>query len=528
MKNRNISYISAILAMASVTVSCNGFLDKMPDNRTEVDTESKVVSLITSAYPKTDHQLLCEFMSDNVDDYGESNPYYDQFIEEVYGWQDVTQADNEDPENLWEACYSAISSANKALDAIENLGGEEVSQTIKECKGEALIARAYSHFILTNIFCLNYNSKTSATDPGIPYMTESETTLNPDYERGTVARDYELMDKDIQEGLSLIGDNHLSVPKYHFNTQAAYAFAARFYLFYEKWDKAKEYADLCLGDTPTLRDWTAVAALPVEPDVRSEDYINSDHSCNLLLTTAYSGMGLYMGPYRVYARYSHGRYLASFETGAATHIFGGNNAYIAPMYSYTATNFDRAMFWKIPFLFEYSDPVAGIGFYRCVFVNFSTDDCLLTRAEAKVMLDDYNGAAADLTLWQNNVVKANFRKDLTPESIQSFFNSVEYADGMNSTIKKHIIPAFEIGEEGGVKESMLQCVLDFKRIQNLHEGTRWFDIKRYNIEIVRRVMGADGFPETVTDSLKAGDPRRAVQIPAKVIKAGLQANPRNN
>lgn len=516
--------------MATAASSCNGFLDKMPDNRTEIDSESKVVSLLTSAYPGTDHQLICEFMSDNVDDFGETNPYYDQFIEEVYNWQDVTQADNESPESLWESCYSAISSANKALDAIEDLGGAgaDASQTIKECKGEALIARAYSHFILTNVFCLNYNSKTSATDLGVPYMTKSETTLNPDYERGTVAQDYELMDKDIQEGLSLIGDSHLSVPKYHFNTQAAYAFAARFYLFYEKWEKAKEYADLCLGDTPALRDWTAVAALPFEFDVRAEDYINSDNSCNLLLTTAYSGMGLYMGPYYAYTRYSHGKYLSSYETIAATHIFGNYKSYIVPVATVTATNFDRAMFFKVPFLFEYSDPVAGIGFYRTVFVNFSTDDCLLTRAEAKIMLDDFDGAAADLSIWQNNIVKENYRKSLTPESIQTFFNSVEYADGMHSTIKKHLFPAFEIGEEGGVKETMLQCALDFKRIQNIHEGTRWFDVKRYNIEIVRRVMGADGTPKEVTDSLKAGDPRRAVQIPAKVRKAGLQANPRNN
>ncbi len=528
MRINHTKYLAGAIAAAMTLSSCNGFLDKMPDNRTEVDSEEKVVSLLTSAYPSVGYQLLGEFMSDNVDDFGESNPYYDQFIEEVYNWQDVTQSDNEDPETLWEACYSAICSANMALDAIAELGGPEVSTTLRECKGEALICRAFSHFILTNMFCLNYNAATSSTDSGIPYMTASETTLNPKYDRGTVAEDYELMEKDIEEGLALIGDSHLSTPRYHFNTKAAYAFAARFYLYREKWDLAEKYAGLCLGDSPSLRDWSAVAALPVEADVRSEDYINSDHSCNLLLTTSYSGMGLYMGPYMVYSRYSHGRYLATTETAGATHIFGGGSSYLAPMYSYSATNFDRTMFWKIPFLFEYSDPVAGVGYYRSVFVDFSTDECLLNRAEARIMLDDFAGAAEDLTLWQNNMVKPAYRTALTPERITEFFNSIKYCDEQNPTIKKHIAPAFEIGAEGGVKESMLQCVLDFRRIQTLHEGLRWFDVKRYNIEIVRRVMAADGKPEKVTDTLTSGDPRRAVQIPAKVRKAGLEANPRNN
>jgi starch-binding outer membrane protein, SusD/RagB family len=522
-----MKYIACAFASALLLTSCNDFLDKMPDNRTEVDSENKVISLLVSAYPTVEYQLLGEFMSDNVDDYGSGNPYYDQFIEEVYNWEDVTQTNNEDPESFWQACYSAICSANMALDAIKELGGPDVSTNLKECKGEALLCRAYNHFMLANIFCLAYNSRTSTTDLGIPYMTASETTLNPKYERGTVAEVYELIEKDIEEGISLIGDSHYTTPKYHFNTKAAYAFAARFYLYYEKWDLAKKYADLCLGTSPALRDWSEASSLPTSFSVRAEDYIDSDNSCNLLLTTSYSGMGLSCGPYYKYTRYSHGRYLASYETGAARHIYG-NNVYYCPMYSYSATNFDRAMFWKVPYLFEYSDPVAGIGYYRSVFVNFSTDECLLNRAEAKVMLGDYNGAAEDLTTWQNNIVKAAYHKTLTPEAITTFFNSVNYADGLNSTIKKHIAPAFEIGEEGGTQECMLQCVLDFRRIQTLHEGMRWFDVKRYNIEIVRRIMSSAGIPAEVTDSLKADDPRRAVQIPAKVRKAGMEANPRNN
>jgi hypothetical protein len=73
---------------------------------------------------------------------------------------------------------------------------------------------------------------------------------------------------------------------------------------------------------------------------------------------------------------------------------------------------------------------------------------------------------------------------------------------------------------------MLQAVLGFRRIETLQTGLRWFDIKRYGIEIVRRVIGADGKPAKLVDVLKVNDPRRAVQIPSKVVAAGLEANPR--
>jgi len=55
---------------------------------------------------------------------------------------------------------------------------------------------------------------------------------------------------------------------------------------------------------------------------------------------------------------------------------------------------------------------------------------------------------------------------------------------------------------------------------------RWFDIKRYGIEIPRRLMNSDGNPVQITDWLRVDDPRRAIQIPQKVVNAGLTPNPR--
>jgi hypothetical protein len=59
-------------------------------------------------------------------------------------------------------------------------------------------------------------------------------------------------------------------------------------------------------------------------------------------------------------------------------------------------------------------------------------------------------------------------------------------------------------------------------------GMRWFDIKRYGIEIHRRVVVPSGQVSEITikDELKVDDPRRAIQLPQDVITAGLTPNDR--
>lgn len=532
MKKKTLLYVLMVLAAGTSLSSCDKFLDTLPDNRTTVDTEPAVKSILVSAYPDKTFALVAEMMSDNADNYGTSNPNTDRFADQVYAWDDITESSNDSPESLWEASYGAIGNANLALEGIERQGGATTTE-LKEEKAEALLCRAYNHFVLVNIFSKAYNSKTSNTDLGMPYVDHSTTELDPHIDRGTVAETYAKIDADIQEALPLVGETHLDVPKYHFNTRAAYAFAARFYLYYEKWDKAVEYANKCLGSQPKtlLRDWANVATLPVDEDAVMNHYIDASLNCNLMLNTAVSYLGLVYGPYRRYSRYSHGAYLASHEDGKANNIWGSASFY-SPMYTYSATNLDKVIFWKMPYKFEYSDPVAGIGFTRTVITTFTSDECLLNRAEAYIMLKQYDKAAADLTLWMQNIIKTN--KVLSPENITEFYKDIPYSydvteddpQGIQSTIKKHLHPAFDIDAEGSTQECMLQCLLDFKRIETMQTGLRWFDIKRYGIEIIRRLMAANGSPLAKTDVLLQNDERRAIQIPQKVRDAGFTANPR--
>ncbi|MCQ2161681.1 MAG: RagB/SusD family nutrient uptake outer membrane protein [Bacteroidales bacterium] len=525
--------IIAFAALAFLLASCDKFLDVMPDNRAEITSEEKIKSLLTSAYPDHDYVMVAEMLSDDVDKF--NNTYVtSQFFEQLWHWQDITESNNESPENIWTACYGSIASANHALQAIEEVvaeNGGEWTESLKQEKAEALVCRAYNHFILVNMFCLNYNPATSGKDLGIPYATEPETTLAPVYERGTVEHVYKMIDKDLQEALPEISESYYSVPKYHFNPKAAYAFASRFYLYYEKWDECIKYADLVLGTAPAtmLRDYKVLAENSTSQAAAGNVYISADINTNLLLLTAYSTLGTTFGAYTTNKKFAHGNYVSEHETGKATQVWASANGYIAPMRSYAGTNRQYVIFWRLPHLFEYTDPVAGTGYSRAVYPAFTCDECLLNRAEAYILKKDYAKALEDLNLWTVNCVADPVT--LTTDLVQEFYNGIVYSysdsEGMISTQKKHLNPAFAIEEEGSVQETMLQCVLGMRRIETMPMGIRWFDVKRYGIEIVRREMDAQGIPAVLIDVLKKDDPRRAIQLPNRVISAGMTPNPRN-
>ncbi|MDO5419530.1 MAG: RagB/SusD family nutrient uptake outer membrane protein [Bacteroides sp.] len=534
MKKRNIFYSVAVVAMSFSLGACDDFLDKMPDNRATMDSDAKITSLLVSAYPTTNYALLGEMFSDNTDCNGLPNySAYNKLQEQAALWEDITEKEEDSPYNLWNSCYMAIAAANQALEAIETLG---LSEELKGQRGEALMCRAYAHWVLVNIFCKNYSPKTSTTDLGIPYVRKPETVVSYAYERGTVADVYREIEVDLQEALPLMNDAHLNVPKYHFNKKAAYAFACRFYLFYVKedksnYDKVIEYAQEVLGDTPAamLRDWKTVGGKAINGGVRAMAFVDVAENANLLLYSTSSIWARTYGPYGLGTRYTHNQTIGSTESCAPTPWGTSSRFYFSiPQYS----GLPKIIMAKMAEYFEYTDPVNGIGNCYVMYPALTSDEVILNRAEAYVMKGQYDKALADLNTWAKGFYRS--APEVTAEDIQAFYGVPEYdkdgqlTSGMvfytpsEPTPKKAIHPDFVV--ETGKQECFVYALLHLRRILMLHEGNRWFDIKRYGIEIYRRTVLGNEI--TVTDEMKADDPRHAIQLPQSVITAGIEANPR--
>ncbi len=514
MKKNKILYIM-VAGLFLTLGACDKFLDTLPDNRLDGDMDAaQLGQLLTSAYPLNGFYYLAEYSSDNVDDNGLLYTPADRMQTQIFSWQDITETAQDSPYAYWEFCYSAIANANAALQTIREQGEPEA---LAPYKGEALMCRAFNHFMLVNIFSKQYCAATAGTDLGIPYATALETTVSPQYERGTVADVYDSIEKDIVAGLPLIRDDIYSVAKYHFNQKAAYAFAARFYLYYGKYEKAVEYATKALGNNPAgvLRDWSALAALSAYKMNQPTAFTSVSSPANLLLVTSNTDYGALHGPYDFGTRYTHNEKLSASETLDAAGPWRAE----LNVNSFSNSSIQKVIFRKLGYYFKYNDPVAKTGSPYSIWPAFTTDETLLCRAEAYVLLNDYTNALADFTVFVNAFTKGG---RLSEAAINDFYDQLDYYTPNRPTVKKQLDPDFTVA--AGQQENFIHCILQLRRALTLHEGLRWFDIKRYGITVYRRVVHQNDY--IITDSLTKNDPRRQIQLPQDVIEAGLTANPR--
>lgn len=517
--NKYLIALTVSALLVGSLASCNDFLSELPDSRAEIDSYEDVRSLLITAYPSNSYLLSAELSSDNVVHNVEAASYTTAFYDQLYEWSDVTEYDNESPKRVWESAYSAIQTANVALEAIEKLGNTEA---LKPLRGEALLCRAYGHFLLVNLFTESYNPTTAESTLGIPFMTKAETTLNPKYTRDMLSSNYQRIAADLEEGLPLINDQTYSVPKFHFNRRAAYALAARFYLYYQKWDKAQQCADVVLGTNASsqLRDYAQLLALPSGQggfNNRALKWIDPSNSNNLLLGTAYSALGRYFGFFVAGSRYTHSAYVADKETTAADNAWGSTDMKIVP--ERLTDPYRKVIIPNVPSQFEYTDRISGRGYIRTTYVDFTTDETLLVRAEAKIMQNKLQEALEDMNLYLANTY--NTFTPLTEATITEWNKNTPYHQPTTPTPRKKLNPNWSISEQ---QDNYLQVLLHMRRIETLQTGLRWFDIKRYGIEIMRINVISGTTPQESGNFLSKDDKRRALQIPEEAIAAGMKPN----
>lgn len=476
-----------------VAMGCEDFLSKTPDNRASLDSKEKLAELLVTAYPEVNYIAFCEAMSDNVED----NPSgaKDPANTDPYFWRDGTTTDQDTPENYWNGCYAAIAASNHALELIANTGDPA---DLASQKGEALVTRAYNHFMLVTLFAQTYTATgIDAVNPGVPYVTDPEKQSFKEYDRGTVKSVYDQIEKDLTEGLPLINDQAYAsgtegtgVPKYHFTQAAAHAFATRFYLFKHDYDKVIEHANAVFpeGDFYTrLRPWNTTYSSYTGAEL-SLNYTKSTEAANLLLCETSS---LWARSFNAY-RYSTGatKFIEMMNTNPSGQHYAFNG-----FYSSSGVYF----VYKFKEHFVQTGTNSTTGFPYAIVPLLTAEEVLFNRAEAYVMQNNFTASLNDLNTWiSTRVVNYVSTDGLWMEKLFDY-----YPDKKTS------------------RDVVLAAILDFKRIEFVHEGQRWFDILRHNIEVTHNVKGEEPIV------LKAGDKRRVLQIPREAISTGgLSPNPR--
>ncbi|MFV0589802.1 MAG: RagB/SusD family nutrient uptake outer membrane protein [Draconibacterium sp.] len=460
-------------AILLLLASCEEELSTDPVDRVVPTTVEEYHAVMVGGLPGVYHAFT-DLMTDDVvaKNYTSfNNPSVYSEWSKAYLWIDQRASDEAtSPEYAWRWYYADIYKLNLVIANVMDADGDK--DFAASIKGEALLTRAYSYFMLVNMFARNYDTATAETDLGVPLSLEPLDAGFHYFKRNTVAEVYAQIEKDMLEGLELINDQYIEKPKFHFTKVSALAFASRFYLYTGDYEKTVEYSNAAWAINSNLLDHNEFPNSDegevFEPMVHANNYFTDERDNVLFIRPGYFAVNYYKSGF--YAN----DFLRIYEY---RDLRGKQN------FTFTNTSAPNYITLKLSLSYEqYNFPL------------FRTEEVLLNRAEAYAKLgDDDNKVNAIRDL--NTLRKMRF----TPEYYVAYkFNDFK------------------------TKQAMIDAVLLERRKELCYEGHRWFDLKR------------NGYPELehyfngVKYILEQNDLRYVLQIPDNelVNNPEIEKNPR--
>lgn len=270
----------------------------------------------------------------------------------------------------WNRLYQQVFYANVVLSGLEKMQ-EPSAQTEdwKRLRGSALFHRAFAFFQLAEEFCGTYVPNTAASMMGIPLKLRDDVNERPG--RGSLKEVYDRVETDLTEaeGLLPLRQDWLTRP----GKLSVWALLARIHLSMSNYTKAMQYADLCLGASPSLLDYNTLNAAAARPIAARGVEVIYNYFLSTYAFTVSVGLGVAPDLVQSYGTNDLRRSIFLRDRGNGVFNFKGN-------YSGTST----------------------------VFSGLATDEVYLIRSECRARLDNLAGAMEDLNAlmvkrWNNKV-----------------------------------------------------------------------------------------------------------------------------
>ena len=449
MKKKMLLAAGVIAAMC-IAASCSDepeIIGPAGNGNDSIDVTPDLVPLDTlyesfgSFYPDYNYGPLCEWSSDNIIDNNSVNIStitYDtvsyslpeftgyEWLGNVFAFEpvggDVRVQDS--PYFIANNAYIDIEHINQFIYQAERVGTDSVvpayADELPSMVGEARVLRAYLHFVLANIFAPGYNDYGKglrgiecSTEPGIKKLMTVEET-------------YGLIEDDLERGISAMRDNGFPQSVWRFNERACYAFAARFYLYRQDYDKVVDYATLALGPDPSavMTDWRKfVGHASVISDCEALWHQEDEPSIFMMLDTYSLMMRLLC---------TGCRYAFNGSALDGTFSYSPICTLSIPPYMMAAgllVNGEQKyglMSCKVAEHFEVVDSAANIGYAKVTRNEFTAEETLLCRAEANLMLGNIDEAMADMDIWglskqDCNDGASDYYVELTMDALRTYY-----------------------------------------------------------------------------------------------------------
>lgn len=502
----------------------------------------------TANYPTANYGYMCELLSDNMTDNNAPNldfngnafaydlTNYEQWMEDLYAFRAVSDTIDDTPMYVYNSYTGNIDFLSKFIYAVDEADADSLPADrlaeLRAMQGEAYVLRSYLHFVLANIFYPAYGGENNSK-PGMPYRFYPATDNAP-----TVEESFMLMREDMERGMDIMEDAGYPESKFRFNRRACHAYAARLCLFMHDYNEAITHANEALGSAPVLRDWTKFNGCSNIYDFGSV-WQNEEEPAVFMMLDTYS---LQMRRVADRARFAHNG-IPIFASGLYGSTLANKNIMPFPYFLMSGLFLnglqDYGIFSsKIAETFEYIDEAAGIGYPKLHKMEFTAEETLLCRAEARLMLGRQEEALEDLRLWAKSKVYDSESEsytftDFTMDDVVEYY-SYNRVDGSS---RDYILCAYySVNYDGSVfcdmfanigrmgydlrgdeETAMLRFLMHLRRTETIHDGLRFFDVKRFGIEY-KHYLGHNGDAEqgnltpAAEEILTFDDPRRCVQI----------------
>lgn len=250
---------SLLIGSVLLTGSCSKFTDVQPKGKNLLATTNQLEMLLNNQFTLDDGDMrvMCgdfirafENIPTLINKPNKTRPAI------IISWDEANidkMAELTTSDNTYSTSYSIIGKiSNAILSKIDDATGPESVKNQLKC--EALVLRAYYHYILVNKFAKAYNPATAATDPGIPYVTEKWDISIPT-EKATVKEVYDNILADVDKAIQINALPVTAVNRMRMSKPCAYAVKALAQIGMQKFDEAETTAKQALAISSTVNNY---------------------------------------------------------------------------------------------------------------------------------------------------------------------------------------------------------------------------------------------------------------------------------
>lgn len=373
--------------------------------------------------------------------------------------------------------YRCIGNANALLENIDNATGTDAEKN--RLKGEALTMRAWSYFYLVQIYAKRYAPGASNTQLGVSMPLKSSDIKLP---RSTVEEVYAQIVSDLGEAITLFGNASAAPNKSHLSIHSARAIRARVAL--------------------TMGDYAAAASFAKQ--------VVDQSPYSLMSNVQYkSGFNDISNPEWIWGAYvqadqgdTFGSYMGQISyNGNTTYVRGTPKRVNSALYDMiTATDVRKTMWEPAPDTTNF--PLPATSYVREPYMSRK-----FSIRELPTIGDVPYIRLAEMYLTMAEAYAKTPGKEAD-------------AQAALYTLAVNRDPDYVLSTNTG--QALIDEIMFQRRVDFWAEGLRWFDLKRLDLPLDRRVV-----PNYVSASagglleVPAGDVRWQFAIPI----AEIQANP---